>query len=284
MNSRARGFTLVELLVVSVMLTLVMGAVYQTLISQQRSSRHLSAVVSSEQTNRTAATFLASELREIGTKLAGDITTAGPQQITFRAMRKVGFVCAISGSMVSIYTLGSGGNFAVGDNIVIYADKGTQGMQDDSVKRTSVTAIGGWTSSNCPAGTSAMWNQTGFDHQSITVANSAALSNVSIGAEIRSYADVTYGTFTKGSNDVFGRQLAGDTAVTLIGPLVSGANGFTLQYFDTAGVALPAPVTAASMGRIARIRITVRGLGKGAVTSTGTYSAPLFTDVTLRGN
>lgn len=285
MNSRARGFTLVELLVVSVMLTLVMGAVYQTLISQQQSSRHLSAVINTEQTNRTAAQFLAGELREIGTRVAGDITTAGATQITFRAMRKIGFVCSVSGLNLSVYTLGAGGRFDQNDNVAIYADKNSQSLADDSVKRSTITHIDtGALPAYCPNGSSPMWNQTSFAHQVITVASGTDLSGVSVGAEVRSYKDVTYGAFTVNGKDVFGRQLNGDTAVALIGPLVAGSQGFNLQYFDAAGAALAVPVTAANMGRIARIRITVRGLGKGAVTSTGTYSTPLFTDVTLRGN
>ena len=130
MNARARGFTLVEMLIVSIMLTLVMGAVYQTLISQQQNTRHLSAVINSHQTNRTSTQYLAGELREIGTRLARDITSATSSRVTFRAMRKVGFVCQNNAGNIDVYSLG--GDFVAGDSIVVYADQNTQAMADDT--------------------------------------------------------------------------------------------------------------------------------------------------------
>lgn len=282
MNARAPGFSLVEMLIVSVMLTLVMGAVYQTLISQQQTTRHLSAVINSQQTNRTSAQYLAGELREIGTRLAGDISSASSTQVTFRAMRKVGFVCRPNAGSIDVYTFGT--SFVPGDSIVVYADQNTQGMADDSTIRVLASNTDNSASTDCPAAGSGPWSQMGMSTQRVHLNYGSVLPGVTVGAEVRSYEDLTYGAFTKGSELVFGRQASGDTAVVLIGPLVPGSQGFLLQYFDGTGTEISSPVAASSLRNIARIRITVRGLGKGAVTKSGTYSAPLVTDVTLRGN
>lgn len=280
MNARARGFTLVEMLIVSIMLTLVMGAVYQTLISQQQNTRHLSAVINSHQTNRTSTQYLAGELREIGTRLARDITSATSSRVTFRAMRKVGFVCQNNAGSIDVYSLG--GEFVAGDSIVVYADQNTQAMADDSIIRLLVQNTDNSAAAGCPGAGSGPWSQMQYSPQRLHVNYGTALPGVSVGAEVRSFEMLTYGSFTKGTDFVFGRQAPGDTAVVLMGPLVWG--GLTLRYFNAAGGEIATPVAAASLPTIARIRVGVAGLGKGAVTKSGTYAVPLVTDVALRGN
>lgn len=278
MNARARGFTLVEMLVVSVMLTLVMGAVYQTLISQQQQTRHLSAVINAHQTNRTSSQYLSSELREIGTRVARDITSATSSRVTFRALRKVGFVCANNAGSVDVYSYGT--EFAAGDSLAVYADQGTMSMTDDSIIRVLVSGIDN--SAACSGGGSGPFGQMPTTTKRLHISAAAALPGVSAGAEVRSFEVLTYGSFVKGTDYVFGRQAAGDTAVVLMGPLVTG--GLTLRYFDATGTEIATPVSTANLPNIARIRIGIAALGRGAVSRTGTYTVPLVTDVALRGN
>lgn len=281
MNARARGFSLVELLVVSVMLTVIMGAVYKTLISQQQSTRHLSAVITTQQTNRTAAQFLAGEMRELGTTVAGDILMASADSIRFRALRKAAVVCnMVAGGSTSVDVFSLGDTIAVNDSVAIYADKGTPSLADDSLFRAQVTNIA---TATCPAlGAGPTWTSMNAVARRLTL--SPAPANVFQGALVRTYTPVTYGRYVKGTTPVFGRRLGADTAVTLIGPLASGSTGFALQYYNVNAASLATPVTAANLPGIVRIRLTIRGESKGAVTSTGTYSTPLVTDISLRGN
>ena len=63
MNNRAPGFTLVEMLVVTVVATVLLGAIFQTLVVQQRSYREQNAIINARQTARASIEVLAAELR-----------------------------------------------------------------------------------------------------------------------------------------------------------------------------------------------------------------------------
>lgn len=281
MNPRARGFSLIELLIVSVMLVVIMGAVYKTLISQQQSTRHLSAIISTQQTNRTTAQFLAGEMRELGTTLAKDVVAATADSIRFRALRKVAFVCNVAGGGATLTVFSLGDQLIKGDSILVYADWNTADLTDDRVVLATISDKG--TGSACVAPAAGPdWAAMKYASYVITV--SPALTTVAQGATVRSFEQVAYGRYVKGSDTVFGRTLGSDTAVTLIGPLSSGTTGFSLQYFDASGTSLAAPVSATDLPKIARVRVSIQGESKGAVTKTGTYSAPLVTDISLRGN
>jgi len=287
MNSRAQGFTMVEVTIVAALSAVVMGAIYQTLLVQQKSIRQIDGVVATQQTLRTSMKFLTSEFRELGTT-TGDIQAAAPESVTFRALRKMGIVCGKPGeTSMDVYSIGSA--FTMGDSVLMFADLAGKGAVDDSVRVGVVSSAPG--TSACTLPTGAPWSNMTMAtaRLPVTVVGSGRLADISNGAIVRSYEKVTYGIFLKGGRYVLGRRggASTDTVITVIGPLAPPAqSGFRLEYFDTANNALSGGnLSAADRLIIGRIRMTLRSTTPGAGSRRQpTYSDALVTNIYLRGN
>ena len=93
MTRNRSGFTMVELLVVSVLGSLVVGAALQVLLVNQRTYTAQTEAISGQQTTRMALDVLFNELREVSAG-GGDIMAMSSDSLTLRLMRKFGFVCA----------------------------------------------------------------------------------------------------------------------------------------------------------------------------------------------
>ena len=278
MSSRAPGFSLVEVLIVALLATVIMGAVYETLTVQQRSARQIGVITGTQQTVRTAVQYLQSELREIGAR-PGDIRGATTTRITFRALRKVAFACTDAGATVDVYTYGD--RLVAGDTLDIYADGGTSSMADDQIVRAVVSSVA--PTNACPAVTGSPWTSMSQNTQRLGLTAIDPIVGIKAGAAIRSFRTVTYGIYSQGGTYVLGRQESPpDTVVALIGPLAR--NGLEFAYWKMDNTAIAPTNLAGSLDAIARIRITVRGRTPGAATPGGTYSDSLVTDVFLRGN
>lgn len=94
-----RGFTLVELLVALVIMTLVTGATYQVLVSSQRVSRAQAELVDLQTNVRTGSLVVPNELREINIAAAPRNDIYAPLTATaikYRAMRGTGLVCQVT--------------------------------------------------------------------------------------------------------------------------------------------------------------------------------------------
>ncbi len=287
MNSRASGFSLVELMIVAALSAVVMGAISETLVVQQKSSRQINAVVTTQQTLRTSLQFLQGEFRELGTT-TGDVSAAAQESVTIRALRKTGIVCAKpSATTLAVYTLGQGGTFAANDSVVIFADLGNRGMLNDTVR---IAIVGGPAGGGCTVPSGIPWDSMTMAAQTLPLTLvSGTLADVSVGAPVRSYEKVTYGIYQKGGRYVLGRRggASTDTVVTLIGPLAPpGQNGLRLEYFDTLNHALPTgALSAADRQLIGRIKLTLRGSTPGAGSvKVPVYSDTLVTNIFLRGN
>ena len=89
------GFTLAELLVVSVLAVLVLAAVARTLTIQGRGFQQQTTVARSQSNARLALQLLSNELKEIAAT-DGDLIAASESSLTVRSMRKFGIVCAMS--------------------------------------------------------------------------------------------------------------------------------------------------------------------------------------------
>jgi prepilin-type N-terminal cleavage/methylation domain-containing protein len=87
------GFTLPEVMLSAVLLSVVTGAVWQLLFATQRLSRLQSQHLAVQSHARNAATVIANELRELSTNGENDLLSLTPTAITYRAMRGVGFSC-----------------------------------------------------------------------------------------------------------------------------------------------------------------------------------------------
>ena len=137
--TRRNGFTVVELLIVSVLGALVVGVTYQVLILNQRTYIAQNAKIESQQTVRAGLDVLFSELRELSSS-ESDILGFGSDTLKVRSVRGFGLACAVNVGAGTLDVLKVGSWFEVGDSVVVYAenDDGT-GSDDDWIYGT-VTA------------------------------------------------------------------------------------------------------------------------------------------------
>lgn len=139
MKNRTRGgFTIIELLIVAVLGALVVGAIYQVLIVNQRTYTAQNAQIQSQQTVRAGMDLLSSEVRELSRR-GGDILGAGYDSISVRAMRRFGQVCAVNLATGTMDVRRVGSWFEVGDSVVVYAENRASTATDDRWVKGRVT-------------------------------------------------------------------------------------------------------------------------------------------------
>ncbi|TFG53204.1 MAG: prepilin-type N-terminal cleavage/methylation domain-containing protein, partial [Gemmatimonadales bacterium] len=99
-----RGFTLVELMVVVVMMAIVGGATVRMLVNTQRISREQAERVGLQASLRTGAFLVPSELAEVGINAtASDLQVMGANAIQYRAMRGSGVSCLVTPAEIRIW-------------------------------------------------------------------------------------------------------------------------------------------------------------------------------------
>jgi prepilin-type N-terminal cleavage/methylation domain-containing protein len=273
-SSRA-GFTLVELLIVTLLGSLILAAIYETLLMQERSFRAQSAMASTEQTIRTATEVLAAELREVsatdGGQGDGDLSIAASDSVTFRAYRKAGIVCAQPAGGTSIDVLEPGDAFAAGDSIMIFADGDPTKSTDDHWNKAEVGGVA------APASCTTSWS--GYTSHDLSGLSSASLTDVRNGAPVRSFVWMTYGVYQDTTGQwMLGRHEAGQDPLLLVGPLAArDSAGLTLQYLDGNGNTTSDPT------QVSRIVIKVLGEERaGPELAGGRFTDTLTTQVFLR--
>ncbi|MGH7475367.1 MAG: hypothetical protein ACRELD_03690 [Longimicrobiales bacterium] len=274
---RESGFTIVEILIVALLGTLLLGAVYQMMIVQEQGFRVQRAVVSTQDNMRTTLDVLATELREVNATTVGaegsDVATIAPESIRFRAFRKIGIVCAATlGSALDVHEIGY--SFAAGDSILVFVDGDPAAAGDDSWTTMNVAATA--------AVSAACADNWGYTRQSLTGLSSASFGGIRRGAPVRAFVWTTYGIVQDAAGEwVLARRETGSTWVPLLGPLASPTNGgLRFRYYDANGALTTNPA------QVARIEVTVRGESRtvAGATATGTYTDTLTTQIYLRNN
>ena len=253
MDARRQGFTLVELLMVIVIGAVVLGAVYQTLNSQERVNRQQIAVISTEQNTRMALDLLSNDLREVSAA-DGDIYTADSLSIRYRQMRKAGVICTKDfGNNRWAYVAYFGTAFARNDSILVFQDGANKAASGDD-------SWGAYLVSDTNTGACA-GNPFG-NIQKITVPVNGMLANADTGGLVRSFVPVGYRIVNATIN---GQQAArlyrmeGTDSIALIDDLARiGKGGLRFRYYNAAGTVIN-PTTAALRASIMRIVIKVTG-------------------------
>ena len=279
MNPRRSGFTLVELLVVIVIGAIVLTAVYQTLITQERSIRQSYAIIGTQQNVRTAIQVIGADLREVSAT-DNDITAATNNSISLRALRKAGVVCAADATNGWLDVAELGDPFLGGltpDSVWIYND-GANPMSglDDTWTRALINNV-----SN-PTGV-CTGNPVSTNVRRLHIASS--LTGVAAGALIRSFTPVSYALVNSGGKGVLQRTQDG-TTVNLVEDLATTANrGLVLTYWDTTGTVIPSGSLSSSLNTIGRIQVIARGTMVGGQTGNNrNFTDSLFTTIQMRGN
>lgn len=222
-NSCERGFTLIEVLVVTMLGTLLAVGTFKIINLTQRIHTTQAAQVQGQQALRAGLAILFAELRELSPS-DGDLLAMSKDSITFRAMRQVGYVCASDYSTnPPHFTLRRVGRWLdAGDSIVALADNDPTKALDDRWITGRVTSAD--TMSTC----------SGLDTaQEVYVEGLSTSDTIRIGAMVRSYAPFTYGLFEFDGQPFLGRRSAGASPQPLVGPLrgrLEGGLAFT--YLD----------------------------------------------------
>jgi prepilin-type N-terminal cleavage/methylation domain-containing protein len=290
--SQRRGFTLVEVLIALVIMGLVTGAIYRLLVNNQRLAEAQAEQVSLQSSVRTGSVVVPNELRELNTVLGGnaiqnDVTIANATAIQYRAMRGLGFLCQVSTAnemRINGSTWAGARNPDVTrDSLYVFVDGDVNDDDDDAWIQVRITALG---NSTCGA-------QAAIRLSVAPVFPMAALPIVPAGTPVRTYELMRLelspvdaaGQFWLNALSVSANPA--EALQPVLGPLSN--NGFQLQYYNSAGNQIAAPVPNASLNAITSIRVTMQGLTDHAVRAGGTAALGhtvegLATQVLLRNS
>lgn len=275
MSTRQQGFTLVELLIVSVLTAVTLAGVYQTLIVQEKSYEVAGLKIHDQESLRTAVGILESELREIGSVGGADIgysdiLVAGSDSIVFRAHRKTSFLCKISRADKWGLTWTLGDPVDAGDRILLFIDGDSVDYRDDHWDTTTVSGAQSDTDSEC----SAIWPEPPLQ---LLKLNNQDLSGVQPGSPIRVFEEVTYSVYDFGSLGWgLGRNGENDEAPKyLVGGLAEPGRGLRFEYFTSSGSTTTDPT------QVTRIRITMR---TDPETNTNVEPLEMTSNLYLRNN
>ena len=237
-----RGFTLVELLVVVVLGSLMVLAIYQVLITNSRTYAVNNAQIQGQQSLRAGMEVLFGELREVSAA-EGDLVSMGGDSVTIRTPRGLGLVCGTDYTLTppKVTALRVGPVVEVGDSIFIFADNIPDLASDDVWLTKAVQSVD--TTVTC----------SGVPAQALRVTNLGSTGDtVRLGAPLRTFETYTYGLFTWGGESYLGRRIStAGSPDPLVGPLVPTI-GVSFRYLDSIG----AVTTVDTL--VAQIEVTLR--------------------------
>lgn len=246
MTRDRRGFTLIEMLVVTVLGSLVLLAALQVLITNQRTYTAQSAAITGQQSTRVALEFLFNELRLVS-PAGGDILQMSGDSMRVRMMRKFGRACSVAGitlaTPVMLVTDYGPVDFVAGDSVFIFADKYQRDEGDDKWVKGRITAV---TAGVCPQDASAAVQLTFAGQQSTFTADS-----VHVGAAVRSFTPVRFAPTTYSGDTYLGRGESGGALSPVAGP-IRATGGLQFVYRDALGAVTATPAN------VRQIVVTVR--------------------------
>jgi prepilin-type N-terminal cleavage/methylation domain-containing protein len=269
-----RGFTLVELLVVLLIMGVVTGGILKLLNTTQRLSRAQAERVDLQSNVRVASIVVPSELREMNAVIGGTVDQndilsmpAGGTSIQYRGMRGIGYVCA--GSTTTQLRLRDWNGLrapVATDSVYVFSDgaKTALGTDDVWLPRQITSTPGG----NTCAGTAVL---------TLNIEAAKPLPAIPpAGTPVRWYEVMELSLYVNGGKSWLGmRSVSGGGAVQpLLGPLKDN-DGLGFTYLNsTGGVA----TTAANVRSIV---LTIRGVTSQQVSSGGGNSYSTYVQDSL---
>jgi prepilin-type N-terminal cleavage/methylation domain-containing protein len=255
MTRGRRGFTLIEMLIVTVLGSLVLLAALQVLITNQRTYTAQNAAITGQQSTRMALELLFNELRQVSPQ-GGDILMMSSDSLRVRMMRKFTRACAVNTILgVPVLTTVDIGpvDFAVGDSVFIFADNDERDDDDDAWFAARVTAAAAGT---CPQDASAARVLSFTGQSGLFTADS-----VRVGAPVRSFTAVRFGLTTY-NGDVYLGRAEGTAALSPVAGPLRTTTGIQFVYRDALGAVTTTPAD------VRQIVVTVRS-GSGVLNSLG---------------
>lgn len=232
------GFTLVELIVVSVLGAVVLAAALQVLITNQRTYTVQSATIEGQQSSRMAVEVMFNELRELS-PADGDILAMAPSSMRVRLMRRLGITCAVDlASLTPKITVldNTGDDFEAGDTVLVFADNREATGNDDVWLRAGVVDVD--TTVTCLGGREAI--DLEFDPLSTIFST----DTVRVGAPVRGYEVYEYfiqNWLTTSTPYLVRRDVSTLEAWPIAGPMRPGSQGVQFTYRDALGAITSTP-------------------------------------------
>ncbi len=256
------GFTLIEILIGLVLLSLVGGVVVRIGLGAERTVRLAKAEAHTELNFDTALDYLESELADAGTDGSGtDLIRLGQDSLTWRATRGVGLACQVAPTEVRLLRdrLAGPRQAQPGrDSLMLYV--GADSHRADSVPWL-VLPILGVSASTC-SGLPALAIQTVLDTSQASPGWLPSLvpARVFEVMQVRLYSSL--GAWWFGTRSVS----AGEGIQPVAGPLVPGGLRFTFR--DSTGQATAVP------GLVRTISVLLRGAVAGRTDSATMILSP----------
>jgi prepilin-type N-terminal cleavage/methylation domain-containing protein len=292
-----RGFTLVELMVALVLMTMVGGVTYQLLMNTQRVSRSQSSHADLQDNVRVGTLVVANELREVGydnipaailaAEWAGapasspDLMLAEPGRVQYKAMRGLGLVCSLGATWIVVKAASYQGirQPTTTDSVAVYVEDKANTATDDVWIHGRITAVG---NQNCPNGNPGIRLTVAYPPWEA----GKVAARVVLGGPARVFEPMEIEYYPANGRSWLGmRSLStGEAMQPILGPLadeVAGQRGFTLTYLDVNDN------PTAVLNDVRSINVTFRGVTDAPVRRTssgGTVvdSMTLTTRVALR--
>ena len=229
------GFTLVELLVAIVVAGILMTAIFQVLVSQQRIFTVQRERIQSQQTVRSGLEIMAAELRELSPG-EGDFLMAGPDEMEFRVVRGMGVACEkTSDSPLILRVLNQGQGIVEGDSVHLYVEGNPSVPGSDFWITAGVSDVGS-DEGPCPFPLSAAEEDRPVGRL-VTLVPSATINTgeVRTGAMLRILERFSYGLMTFLGEPYLARTVTGSLdVVPLVGP-ARADDGVAFRYFGADG-------------------------------------------------
>jgi prepilin-type N-terminal cleavage/methylation domain-containing protein len=249
-----KGFTLVELLVALVLLSIVSMGIYKVLVSNDRVYSAQTQRMELSQNIRAAATILPADFRTLDAS-DSDITAMSATSISIRAIRQLAVVCdtpALGGLLTGLTfrvrqspLYGPRMFAAASDSVLMYyeGDNGTR--FDDGWTPASLVS---YVNMNCLDGT-AGWRFV--VNAKLLAGQINGKGNIPYGAPVLGFESVTYRLYKPAGDTSWyiGYQNSSGTQ-PLIGPVLS--NGLSLAYYDSTNT------VTADRTKVAIIEVRVR--------------------------
>jgi len=284
---RARGFTLLELIVALVLASAIVLSAHKLLVGIRRLQRQQSERAHVNATLRTAISILPLELGELNAAdtASSDILAMSNGSITYKAMRTLDFVCAKPVGQADSGTVVLWGEPSFGmrqlnaerDSVLLLAQPAAPPPDDELWVRGNVQGLSLGTA--CPG-----------HAPSVTLTLNGVrpldgLQHITVGAPVRGFELVRVSAYRDASGVVwlgvrqFNKLSGWSTTQPVLGPLQ--AEGLRFEYFDASGS------QTSTQGNVAGIGISVLGQSRVPVKALGRHvhlQDTLVAYVALRNN
>ena len=229
-----RGFTLIELMIGMILLLAIGGVTYQLLVNTQRVSRSQTQHISMQDNVRSGALIMANELREVGydaitatglpliqVKFPGaalaagtnsDLRAIGPDSVTYRAMRGLGYTCQLSAGTNDVVVINAANDarqwqglrtLTTTDSLMLYIENDKTTSADDMWITVGLTTAP--VAQNCPDGSAGIRFRIAIP-AGLLITTTTAFGNMFVGGAVRDFELMQMRSYTSGGKTWLGMR------------------------------------------------------------------------------